>query len=543
MTIILVIGLVAFGIVTTYAQSNNSFAVQTQVANGIIEGNYDVNEGLSMYFGIPYAKPPVGNLRWKAPQPLDDWQGIKETKHFGPRAVQANVFGDMRFRSEGISEDCLYLNVWTPADRNSKDLPVLVYFYGGGFVAGDGSEPRYDGASMAKKGIVAVTVNYRLNIFGFFAHPELSAESPYKGSGNYGLMDQAAAIQWVHRNISAFGGDPDKITIAGESAGSISVCAQMVSPLARDLIAGAIGESGAGIKPTLSPVPQSEAEQVGLEFATNAGFPTLTALRALSTKDVYDIYTESKRFGFPTVVDGYFYPKTVTEIFNAGEQAQVPLLLGWNSAEIPGMAFMQGQPYTPEAYQAKVKETYPGDYEEVLKLYPGNTKEEVELSATALASDRFIAYSTWKWFDLHRKNSDQPVYRYLYSKLRPPLKDEGLMDGLAGGTVVRGDSAPARPKAVGAPHACEIEYCMGNLHLMDERAWQPEDFEVSKTMQQFFANFIITGNPNGNELPEWRAAKPDAVNPPVMIIDVESKSMAAEHDDRYEFLDRSYGNN
>ncbi|MBK8505731.1 MAG: carboxylesterase family protein [Saprospiraceae bacterium] len=540
--LILLLCLLGLNLAKNYAQSNNTFAVQAKTENGIVEGSYDVGENLSMYFGIPFAKPPVGELRWKAPQPLSDWSGIKGTKHFGPRSVQSNVFGDMRFRSDGISEDCLYLNIWTPTNRTTKNLPVLVYFYGGGFVAGDGSEPRYDGASMAKKGMVTVTVNYRLNIFGFFAHPELSAESPYKASGNYGLMDQAAALQWVYSNIAAFGGDPKKITIAGESAGSISVCAQMVSPLARDLIAGAIGESGAGIKPTLAPVPLHEAEQEGLEFATKAGYPTLAQLRSLSTKDVYDIYQESQRFGFPTVVDGYFYPKTVPEIFDAGEQAKVPLLLGWNSAEIPGMAFMQGLPYTEEAYLKKVKETYPNDHAQVLKLYPYGSKEVIELSATALASDRFIVYSTWKWFDLHRKNSDQPVYRYLYSKLRPPLKDVEMADALAGGTVRKSEVTAAEPKPVGAPHACEIEYCMGNLHLMTERAWQPEDFEVSKTMQQYFANFILTGNPNGQDLPEWPSAQADDQTPPVMIIDVVSKSIDAKDDTRYQFLDRSYGN-
>ena len=326
------------------AQKNDSFPVQAKVENGAIEGLYNTTTGLQYYFGVPFAKPPVGDLRWKAPQPLDNWKSVLSTKEFGPRPVQSNVFGDMNSRSNGLSEDCLYLNVWTPAKRNTTGLPVLVYFYGGGFVAGDGSEPRYDGAAMARKGIVVVLVNYRLNIFGFFAHPELSKEASYKASGNYGLLDQHAGLKWVQKNIAAFGGDPKKVTIAGESAGSISVIAQMASPLSKNLIAGAIGESGAAINPTLAPVPLVEAEMTGLEFAKNAGYPSLAQLRALSTREIYEIYAESQRFGFPTVVDGYFYPKTVPEIFNAKEQAQVPLLLGWNSAEIPGAAFMQGLP-------------------------------------------------------------------------------------------------------------------------------------------------------------------------------------------------------
>ena len=524
------------------AQQNNSFPVQTKIENGTVQGLYDVGSGLSQYFGIPFAKPPVGDLRWKAPQPAENWSGVKETKKFGPRAVQAPIFGDMSFRSDGISEDCLYLNVWSPAKSNEKGLPVLVYFYGGGFVAGDGSEPRYDGASMAKKGIVTVTVNYRLAIFGFFAHPELSAESPYKGSGNYGLLDQNAALKWVQKNIAAFGGDPGKVTIAGESAGSISVSAQMASPLSKGMIAGAIGESGAAINPTLAPVPLAEAEKVGLEFAQNAGYPTLKELRALSTKEVYEIYTASRRFGFPTVIDGYFYPKTIPEIFNAKQQAMVPLLLGWNSAEIPGMAFMQGKPYNEESYVAKVKETYPDSHGEVLKLYPYGSEKEIELSATALASDRFISYSTWKWFDLHRKNSTQPVYRYLFSRVRPPLRDETLMSGLAGGTVKKDDNAPKMPEPVGASHASEIEYCMGNLPLVDDYAWTPDDYKVSETMQNFFANFIKTGNPNREGLPEWPAAEAKDTTPPVMIIDVESKTVDAKDDSRYVFLDKAYKN-
>ncbi|HMB64930.1 MAG TPA: carboxylesterase family protein [Eudoraea sp.] len=524
------------------AQDKNAFPVQVKVENGIIEGQYNTHDGIQTYLGVPFAKPPVGELRWKAPQPLENWQGVRETKAFGPRPMQTMVFGDMKSRSKGVSEDCLYLNIWTPATRNTKDLPVLVYFYGGGNVAGDASEFRYDGESMAKKGIVVVTTNYRLNIFGFFAHPELSAEAPYGASGNYGLLDQNAALQWVRKNIAAFGGDPEKVTIAGESAGSIGVSLQMASPLSGELIAGAIGESGASIHPTLAPVPLKEAEQTGLEFAKNSGYPSLAELRQLSTRDVYEIYNESKRFGFPVAIDGYFLPATLPEIFRNKEQAKVPLLLGWNSAEIPGMAVMQGQPYNEENYIGRVKELYPEDHKKVLELYPHSTQKEIEYSATALASDRFIVYSTWKWFDLHRNHSDQPVYRYLYSKLRPPLRDDTLTSGLAGGTVEKSTDAPEAPKPIGAPHACEIEYCMGNLHLVDDYAWTAEDYKVSETMQNYFANFIRTGNPNGEGLPPWDAARGGEVSPPVMVLDVESKQKHAENDARYLFLDRAYGN-
>jgi para-nitrobenzyl esterase len=524
------------------SQSNNLFAVQTSIVNGTIEGNYDTKTGIQTYFGIPFAKPPVGELRWKAPQPIENWKGVKETKKFSARPMQRIIFGDMNSRSDGLSEDCLYLNVWTPAKRNTKGLPVLLYFYGGGNSAGDASEPRYDGETMAKKGIVVVTCNYRLNVFGFLAHPELSAEASYKASGNYGMLDQVAAMKWVNKNIAAFGGDPNKVTIAGESAGSIGVSMQMSSPLGRNLIAGAIGESGAGINPTMAPVSLADAEKTGTEFVKKAGISTIKQLRSLSTREIYEIFEESKMFGFPIVIDNYFLPKTIPQIFNAKEQAQVPLLLGWNSAEIPGQAFMQGQPYKEENYVARVKKEYPNDFEEVLKLYPYSSEKEIELSATALAADRFISYSTWKWFDLHRNNSSQPVYRYLYSKLRPALVDNSMASALAGGTVKKDGNTPPPPKAVGAPHACEIEYCMGNLHLIKEYAWTTEDFKVSETMSNYFANFIKTGNPNGEKLPEWTVAKAGDKTPPVMIIDVESKTVQAQNDARYEFLDKAYKN-
>ena len=528
------------GVSATKSQNNNAFPVQVQTVDGLIEGNYDTHTGIQSYLGVPFAKPPTGELRWRAPQPLDSWNGVRETKNFSPRPMQTLVFGDMKSRSNGVSEDCLYLNVWTPAKRNMKGLPVLVYFFGGGFVAGDASEYRYDGEAMAKEGIVAITVNYRLNIFGFLAHPELSAEAPYQASGNYGLLDQHAALEWVQKNIEAFGGDPKKVTIAGESAGSIAVSMHMASPLSKDLIAGAIGESGAGIHPTLAPVSLEEAEQIGLSFAREAGYPTLAELRSLSTREVYEIYNESKRFGFPSVIDGNFLTKTLPEVFEDGQQAQIPLLLGWNSAEIPGNALMQGMSYNEENYLAKVKALYPEKYRMVLQLYPHNSPEEIEYSATALASDRFIAYSTWKWFDLHRKHSKQPVYRYLYSKMRPPLVDQSLRPGLAGGTLEKDNGAAKMPEPVGAPHACEIEYCLGNLHLVKDYSWTVDDYKVSRTMMQYFSNFIKTGNPNNDDLPEWKAVEPGDRMPPVMVLDVESKVIRASNDARYQFLDSVY---
>jgi len=527
---------------TMKSQQIIQIPVQTKTANGIIEGFKDSKTGLQMYYGIPFAKSPVGELRWKAPQALENWQGVLKTDKFGPKPMQTEVFGKMNSRLDTMSEDCLYLNVWTPTVKNKKLLPVLVYFFGGGFVAGDGAEPRYDGAVMAQKGIVAITVNYRLNIFGFFSYPELTAEAPYKASGNYGYLDQNAALKWVQRNVSAFGGDPKRVTIAGESAGSISVSAQMASPLSKDLIAGAIGESGAAIHPTLAPIPLAEAEKTGVEFAEKAGYTSLKALRSLSANELMDSYIKSKRFGFPAVIDGYFLSKSLSEIFNAQEQAQVPLLVGWNSAEMNGMSFMYGKPYTGENFISRVKETYPNEYEEVLNLYKHTTEKEVELSATELASERFITYSTWKWFDLQRKNSSQAVYRYLFCRPRPPFKDRALSSGLAGGIIKQDQTPTPRIKPLGASHAEEIEYCMGNLYLAPEYDWEKEDYIVSETMLNYFANFIIAGNPNGKNLPDWPTVKPTEPNPPVMMIDVVSKAVNAQNDNRFLFLDRNYKN-
>jgi para-nitrobenzyl esterase len=512
-------------------------AEHVKTANGVVEGVTETS-GIRAFRGIPFAAPPVGDLRWKPPQPVKDWDGVRKTERFGPRAMQRPIFGDMNFRSEGMSEDCLYLNVWTPAKSGDERLPVLVYFYGGGFMAGDGSEPRYDGESMAKKGLVAVTVNYRLGVFGFFAHPELTKESMHHASGNYGLLDQNAALVWVRRNIAAFGGDANKVTIAGESAGSISVSAQMASPLSKDLIAGAIGESGS-LLGTLPPVPLSQAEESGTKFAAKLEAKTLADLRAVPAAKLLGA-AAGERFGrFALVIDGWSLTKQPAQVFAAGEQAKVPLLVGWNSEEMNyRMVLGQDKP-TKENYEKALKRLYGERAPEALKHYAAATDQEVEQAATDLAGDRFIGLSTWRWADLQGKTGGKPVYRYLYARARPPMRPEmgDAAPGLAGG-VIKGDQAKAirMLPAKGAVHSAEIEYALGNLASNKVYAWTPDDYKVSEVMQTYFANFIKSGDPNGPGLPAWPPAN-RSDDAQVLHIDVRTRAEPDAHQSRYRFLD------
>ena len=446
-----------------------------KTAAGSLEDTGPQASGVREFKGVPFAQPPVGGLRWKEPQAMPAWKSVRQAKTFGPRCMQLPIFGDMGFRSDGMSEDCLYLNVWTPAKSGGEKLPVMVYFFGGGFMAGDGSEPRYDGESMATKGIVAITVNYRLGVFGFMAHPELSKESPHHVSGNYALFDQSAALQWVHRNIAAFGGDPGRITIAGESAGSIAVSAQMASPLSKDLIAGAIGESGS-ILGALAPVPLAKGEEDGVKFAATAGKTDLASLRGMGSDQLLEI--AGKRGGprFSPVIDGYFFPESPVTIFATGKQAHVPLLAGWNSEEMNGRSVLGQDPPTPENLEKAIQRLYSEHGAEVAKEYTAASNDEARDLATELASARFIAYSTWKWIDLAGKTGGKPVFRYYYSRPRPAMKPEmgNVTAGLAGG-VVKGQGQPAAPRLIpsGAVHSAEIEYALGNLNGNKVYAWTP----------------------------------------------------------------------
>ncbi len=507
---------------------------RVRVANGLIEATAPASSGVRSFKGIPFAQPPVGNLRWREPLPVKNWAGVRNADQFGPRCVQyTSPTADYWFRSNGMSEDCLYLNVWTPAKPDKARLPVLVYIFGGGFQNGDGSEPRYDGESMARKGMVAVTVNYRTNIFGFFSHPELTKESPHHASGNYGLLDQVAALQWVQRNIAAFGGDPKRVTIAGESAGSISVSALMASPLSRNLIAGAIGESGSMIS-SLPPRPLAESEQDGVEFGNSAGASSLAALRAMTAEQIQEAVAKGPRMRFSTTLDGYFLPKPLTDIFEAGEESRVPLLAGSNSEEQPARAVLGASEPTPENFANAVKKLYGDRAGAVLKAYAPSTPEEVLEAATHLASARFVGHSTWKWTELQAKTGGKPVYRYLYAHPRPQfLGTPGRPQ--TGGTPAATVAAGPR----GASHSAEIQYAMGNLNLDKRYAWEPADYKVSEIMQGYFVNFIKTGNPNGPGLPNWPAYKSDT-NFQRMRLDVNCRVEPEPHRDRYVALDALY---
>lgn len=509
---------------------------QAQTAAGTLEG---INEsGVAVFKGVPFAAPPVGELRWKAPQPVEKWEGVRKATEFGPNPMQEVVFGDMAFGTKENSEDCLYLNIWTPAKSTTDKLPVFIYFNGGGLFAGSGSEPRYAGLTFARNGVVAITANYREGIFGFFAHPELSAETEYKGSGNYGYMDQAAAIQWVKDNIAAFGGDPNHITIMGESAGSMSVSALMASPLSRDNIAQAMGSSGSVFdKPWLT---LEEAEAAGVEQAKSIGCSTLAELRAMSAED---LLTKAHITGVPVYnIDNYFMPKQPAEIFMAGEQAQVPCLIGNNSAEFfPNV-------YIPEMTVAAAQKAVQGwlktqdNVDELLGYYGINSDEDLtKLPGFALAGDMFIAYNTWQWLELQKTYSKAPVYRYRFCCPRPELIDANKVSALAGGTREKEEGEEAAPTVPGAFHSVDIEYQMGTIPTTPIYAWTAKDFNVSQVFVSYFVNFIKTGNPNGLGLPNWETINGKEI-PPVMCID---ENTYLEKDEtmqkRYQFIDKYIG--
>jgi para-nitrobenzyl esterase len=498
-----------------------SSAPQVKTKSGTVEGKVD--GPILAFLGIPYAAPPVGDLRWKAPVAVAKWTDVRKATDFGAHCMQGRVFGDMNFRDTGGSEDCLSLNVWAPAKHADAKLPVMVWIYGGGFVAGTTSEARQDGSRLARQGVVVVSMNYRLGVFGFFVHSELAKESGHNSAGNYGLLDQLLALQWVHDNIAAFDGDPGNVTIFGESAGSFSVSAQMASPLAKGLFQRAIGESGAAFSRSgLSfDAMSARAEKDTKLVSEKLGVSTLAELRAVPAEKLLATFAppQSQGFDFGPDVDGYFLPESVPAIFAAGKQNDVALLAGWNHDEGSFQIVFAPQKPTAESFKAAAQKDFGDKADEFLKLYPTDTDEHMKRSAMDYAGDTFIAASTWQWMDAQSKTGKHPIYRYRFDMAPTPKN-------------------PNAPR-LGAYHSSEIEYVFGQLDSKTDVTWREADRQVSEQMQKYWANFARAGNPNGPGLPNW---PPYSTTDgwPVMFLGDQPAAHKDELRERYVFLTKAW---
>ena len=475
-----------------------------KVEEGLLQGRYE--DGLTVYKGVPFAAPPVGDLRWRAPQPAAKWEGIKQADKFASAPMQS--WGS----PSGKSEDCLYLNVWSPAKSADDKIPVFVWIYGGGFNGGSTSEPTYSGEKLAKKGVVLVSIAYRVGQLGFMAHPELSAESPHHVSGNYGLLDMIAALKWIKKNITAFGGDSKKVTIFGESAGGIAVSMLCASPLAKGLFEGAISESGGSFGPPRSTTYPGEnmkrladAEQAGVDYTKSAGVSSIVELRKIPADKLPAI----RGLAWP-IIDGWVIPDDQYKLYEAGKFNDTPILVGYNSDE--GASF--SPPKTPEEYIASVKKRYGPFAERLLKAYPTDSVT-VPKTARDLMRDAAFGWHTWSWARLESKIGESKVFYYYF------------------------DQHPKYPKGsprygYGSPHGQEVAYVFEHLNSSDTNLTK-SDFQISEDMAMYWTNFAKYGDPNGNGVPKWPAFS-DA-NPVVMYFSQTPHTGAVPSADALKVLD------
>lgn len=470
--------LVFFAFSNTIAQS---LTTQVQVKQGKLLGTAE--DGLFVFKGIPFAKPPIGDLRWRAPQPVKKWDGILQANKFGPGPMQGGT------PPSGKSEDCLYLNVWTPAKTTKEKVPVLVWIYGGGFGAGATSETTYNGTNLAKKGVILVSIAYRVGQLGFMAHPELTAENPNNVSGNYGLLDMIAGLQWVKENIAAFGGDPNKVTIFGESAGGIAVSMLSASPLAKGLFHGAISQSGGSFGPSrLTTYPGENmkilkvAENEGLDYMKSASVNTIKDLRAIEADKLPAGRGWPAGGGWP-IVDGWVIPDDQYKLYEAGKYNDTPILVGYNSDE--GASFTRTK--DPKEIISSVELRYGPFAERLLKAYPVETSS-VPKTARDLSRDAAFGWQTWSWAKLQAKTGKSKVFFYYF------------------------DQHPDYPKdspsyGYGSPHGQEVAYVFENLDRSNPQT-SKIDLEISNLMGTYWTNFAKYGDPNGKDVPNW----PDFTN-------------------------------
>jgi len=466
-TLIAVSMLGVLGLGTAYAVDD-----PVRVDTGLVSGTGTSTPEVRVFKGIPFAAPPVGELRWKAPKPAAHWEGVRKAEEFSPICMQGNGGGG----TQRMSEDCLYLNVWTGAKSASEKRPVMVWIYGGGYSTGSGSQPMYDGEALAKKGAVVVTLNYRLGAFGFFSYPELTKESDRRGAANFGLMDSIAALQWVQKNIAAFGGDPKRVTIFGESAGAGAVANLQAAPQAKGLFERAIGDSSAWSTASIAKLNTlAEAEQTGAKLAETLGAKSLAELRA---KPAADILKAGRGTG--PVVDGWLIPEDPGKVFAEAKHTQVPVITGSNRDE----SFNNAR--TAEDFIAAARKKYGDLADNFLKLYPAATDEQARDSAFFSGRDE-MAFVMRNWARLASKPGKTKSYLYYFTE-QPPR--------------VPGAKGPFAPTVHGsATHVSEILYVFN--HLDNSRTWTDQDREVADNMSSYWVNFATTGDPNGKGLAKW----------------------------------------
>jgi len=447
-----------------------------QTASGKVEGA--VHDGIQIFKGIPFAQAPIGDLRWKAPQPVIAWDGVKKCIDFSASPVQDEPIPFMCWSKEylipkePINEDCLYLNVWAKQTKEKK--PVLVYIYGGGFRSGGAACPIYDGEAVANKDVVFVSINYRVGVFGFLAHPALTKESPNHSSGNYALLDMVAALEWVKKNIASFGGDPSRVTIAGQSAGAFAVNFLCATPLTKGLISGAIAESGGSVLPSsIRPsIKLKEAEAMGADFAKRLNCTTIADLRNKSSNEILKA-TGGLSAPFE---DGYVIPESVMAIYTKGKQNDVPLILGWNADDK-----ITGPPLSAANYKLQIQKRFGLKAAEVLAQYPGENDAEAAISQGDMSRDETFGVQGYAWANAQLKLGKAPIFVYNFNKKLPAY-------------------TPASD--FGAFHTGEVVYAYDNLKTVD-RPWEKADFELATAMSTYWVNFVKTGNPNGGTLIQW----------------------------------------
>ncbi len=451
---------------------------------GSLAGVPSADGAVVAYKGIPFAAPPVGNLRWRVPKPAAAWQGVRQANEFSASCIQTIVEERKPWTYEfmthtPISEDCLYLNVWTGARSTAEKRPVFFWMYGGGYTEGSAAVPAYDGAALARKGMVVVTINYRLGVLGFFAHPELSKESDRNSSGNYGFLDQIAALQWVQKNIAAFGGDPNRVTIAGQSAGAGSVHALTASPLAKGLFQRAIAESGSSVVANNQSLRLAQAEEIGTKFAASKGARDIAALRAMSWQDLVGGTRTGNTSNFRPIVDGWVLPDTVENIFAQGRQNDVPTLTGLTADE--GSAARDYGTIPADTFESQIRQRFGDLAASFLKLYPFSGDAQAGETEKALAREQGRV-SMYLWAVNRAKTAKTKAFTYYWNHAEPG-PDE---------------------KRYGAFHTSEVPYVFNTLDK-SSRPWTTNDHKIAETLGFYWQNFAANGDPNGKGLTAWPA--------------------------------------